>query len=113
MSVFHPTEGALIASQPDLPRVSRTPDEGVMMKLHRNLLDCLQKLKNLESFSNMFLNYDLLAQRKLRYACADVRAAALTRHIELNDRTRQALPVHCPGNVTSNAMASSQRPAKR
>jgi len=28
----------------------------------------LQKLKDLESFSNMFLNYDLLAQRKVRYA---------------------------------------------
>nr|MBS0021766.1 glutaredoxin [Gammaproteobacteria bacterium] len=30
----------------------------------------LQKLKDLESFSNMFLNYDLLAQRKVRYAYA-------------------------------------------
>lgn len=28
----------------------------------------LQKLKDLESFSNMFLNYDLLAQREVRYA---------------------------------------------
>lgn len=28
----------------------------------------LQKLKDLESFSNMFLNYDLLAQRKVRYS---------------------------------------------
>ena len=28
----------------------------------------LQKLKDLESFSNMFLNYDLLAQRQVRYA---------------------------------------------
>lgn len=28
----------------------------------------LQKLKDLESFSNMFLNYDLLAQRKVGYA---------------------------------------------
>jgi glutaredoxin len=28
----------------------------------------LQKLKDLESFSNMFLNYDLLAQHKVRYA---------------------------------------------
>ncbi|NDY95113.1 glutaredoxin family protein [Wenzhouxiangella limi] len=27
----------------------------------------LQKLKDLESFSNMFLNYDLLAQREVRY----------------------------------------------
>jgi glutaredoxin len=28
----------------------------------------LQKLKDLESFSNMFLNYDLLAQRKVAYS---------------------------------------------
>lgn len=28
----------------------------------------LQKLKDLESFSNMFLNYDLLAQRQVRYS---------------------------------------------
>lgn len=28
----------------------------------------LQKLQDVESFSNMFLNYDLLAQRKVRYA---------------------------------------------
>jgi glutaredoxin len=28
----------------------------------------LQKLKDLESFSNMFLNYDLLAQHKVRYS---------------------------------------------
>ena len=35
------------------------------------------KLRNIENFSNMFLGYDLLAQRWVRYSCIYALAEAL------------------------------------
>ncbi|MGB1156554.1 MAG: MauE/DoxX family redox-associated membrane protein [Alphaproteobacteria bacterium] len=64
---------ALLAVALNAPALTETPGNTLIRMIEQFIAGSmvmlgLQKLRNLESFASQFLNYDLLAQRRVRYA---------------------------------------------